>query len=152
MSIQQELRDELTRAMKAGDRATVNVIRQVESEIALARSATGFSGDVDDELYETTIAAYVKRMERYRRDYRELGERGAEQAAKLDFEIDFLQRWLPEREVDQAAVAAIVETAIAELEATDPKQAGRVIGHIMSNHDGLDGALVSRLVRARLGN
>ena len=50
------------------------------------------------------------------------------------------------------ATRAIVTEAIAEVGASDPKEAGRVVGHIMkSGRDGLDGATVNRLVREQLG-
>ena len=48
--------------------------------------------------------------------------------------------------------AQVVRVALMELRVTDPKQAGQVIGHIMKNGPkGLDGSLVSKLVREALG-
>ena len=63
MTIQEELAAELKEAMKTGDAARRNVIRQVETEIAVAKAAPGFKGDIDDELYSKTIVSYVKKME-----------------------------------------------------------------------------------------
>lgn len=150
MTIQQELRAELTRAMKAKDRPTVNVIRQIESEIGVAKAAPGFSGEVDDALYTRTITSYLKRIERARQEFLDAGERGAEQADKLAFEIEYLHRWAPQV-AGEEETAAIVAATIAELGADAPKLAGMVIGRIMKSHDGLDGGLVNRLVRQQLG-
>ena len=66
MSIQEDLAAARVAAMKEGDRATLNVIRQVESEVAVAKSAPGFSGEVDDDLYRSTMTSYVKRMDKAR--------------------------------------------------------------------------------------
>ena len=64
MTIQEQLAADRVSAMKSGDKATVNVVRQIESEVSVAKSAPGFSGAVDDELYRATIASYVKRMDK----------------------------------------------------------------------------------------
>lgn len=151
MTIKQQLADELKDALRHKDRPRLDVIRQITTEAARAAAEPGFSGDPDgDELYERVIAGYVKKMTKARAEYESYGERGAEMAAKLAFETDYLGRYLPEQ-AGADETARIVEAAIAELGVDDPKQAGRVIGHIMKQHDGLDGALVNQLVRQALG-
>ena len=151
MPIHDELAAELADAMRAKDRARLDVIRSVETEVARARSEPGFSGEAGDDLYLRVIGSYVKKMDKARAEYEELGERGAEQAAKLAFEVDYLARWLPAmlgEEETREAVRAVIE----ELGADDPKMAGRVIGAVMkSGRDGLDGALVGRIAREELG-
>ena len=151
MTIREELHAELRAAMKERDRDRIDAIRNVESEIALARSAPGFSGAVDDDLYRAVLATYVKKMEKARREYGDLGERGAAQARKLGFEVDYLSRWLP-ASLGEEETRALVREAIADLGADDPKMAGQVVGRVMkSGRDGLDGALVNRIAREDLG-
>lgn len=150
LTIAAELRRELGDAMKARDKPRINVIRQIETEISVAKSAPGFSGEIDDDLYAATIASYVKKMDKARAEYEAAGERGRERADQLAYEIDYLSRWLPQT-AGEDETREIVRAAIAELGAGDPKMAGRVIGHIMKSHDGLDGGLVNRLVREELG-
>jgi uncharacterized protein YqeY len=135
--------------MKAGDKATLNVIRQVRSEVSVVKSSPGFTGEVDDELYLSTIATYVKRMAKARAEYEAMGERGEEQADKLAFEIDYLSKYLPTK-LDEAATRALVEATIDEIGADDPKMTGRVIGAVMKSGEDVDGALVARLVNERL--
>jgi uncharacterized protein len=151
MSIREELAQELKDAMRARDRARLDVIRQIETEVSKAKSEPGFSGEIDDALYLATIGAYVKKMDKARDEFLALGERGAEAGAKLSFEIDYLGRWLPTGLTEEQTREAVA-IAIKELRASDAKQAGQVIGHIMKNGPaGADGALVSRLVREALG-
>ena len=150
MTIKEELAEELKDAMKAGDSPRRNVIRQVETEVALARSAPGFTGEADDELYQKTIVSYVKKMEKARKEFESAGERGADQAAKLAYEVDFLSRWIPQL-AGEDETREIVKAAIAELGVDDPKMAGRVTGHVMKSGAKLDGGLVNRLVREELG-
>lgn len=152
MTIKEQLAQELRDAIKTGDAVRRDAVRQIETEIALARSEKGFSGQVDDDLYRRVIASYVKKMEKARGEYEELGERGGVMAAKLAAEVEYLSHWLPGK-LDEAATEALALEVIAELGvAGDEKAAGRVIGHLMKTRgDDLDGALASRVVKRLLG-
>jgi len=113
MSIQEQLRAELKDAMRQRDQRRKDVVRQIETELSLAKTAKGFSGEVDDTLYLKV-------------------------------------RWLPTKLSDDET-RALVRQAIAELEATDAKQAGRVVGHLMKQRkDELDGGMVNRIAREEL--
>lgn len=153
MTIAEQLSTELTDAMKTRDAPRRDVIRQVQTEIATARSAADFRGVVDDAFYEKVIASYVKKMDKSRAEYEDLGERGAAMAAKLAYEVDYLSRWLP-RTLDEGSTRELVVATIADLGVNgDPKAAGRVIGQLMKEHGrDLDGGLVNRLVREELGS
>lgn len=151
MTIQEQLTTELRDAMKAKDAPRRDVIRQVQTEVATARSAPDFTGEVDDAFYEKVIASYVKKMDKSREEYATLGERGEEMADKLAYEVEYLSRWLPSK-LDEEATRRLVAEAIAELGvAGDEKAAGRVTGHLMKSHGpDVDGGLVNRLVREEL--
>ncbi len=146
--IEQQLRAELTDALKKRDTARSNVIRAITTEASRRRAEPGFSGEVDDAFYVEVIGAFAKKMDKARREYEGYGERGAEQAAKLAFEVEYVSRWLPTK-LDEAATRALVEARVDELGvAGDPSATGRVMGALMSDHkDELDGALVNRIVR-----
>lgn len=152
MSIQEELATELRDAIKAQDRPRRDVIRQVQTEIATARSDPEFAGEVDDNFYVKVISSYVKKMDKARSEYLGLGERGEALAEGLAFEIDYLSRWLPTK-LDADSTRELVRAAIAELGvAGDPKAAGRVTGSLMKSRGAdLEGGLVSRLVSEELG-
>jgi uncharacterized protein len=151
MTIQEELAAELRDAMKSKDGPRRDVIRQIQTEVATAKSDPGFTGQVDDELYGRVIASYVKRMDKSRSEYLSLGERGQAMADKLGFEIEYLRRWLPVK-LDENETRELVRAAIAELGVEDdPKAAGRVTGALMkARGDDLDGGLVSRIVGEEL--
>jgi uncharacterized protein YqeY len=150
MTIKEELDAELKDALRAKDRLRLDVIRQINTEVATAAAEPGFSGDVDDALYTKVMSQYTKKMSKAKAEYEGYGEKGADMVGKLGFEIDYLARWLPEQ-ASADDVRAIVDAAIAELGADDPKQVGQVMGHIMKNHQGLDGAAVNAAVRSALG-
>jgi hypothetical protein len=150
VTIKDELASELRDAIRSGDKRRSNAIRQVETEVSVARSAPGFSGEIDDELYTSVIGAYVKKMGKAQAEFEAAGARGADHAAKLAFEVEYLSRWLPQV-AGEDETRAVVKAAIVELGADDPKMAGRVTGHIMRSESDLDGGLVNRIVREELG-
>jgi len=151
VSIREELAQELKDAIRAKDGPRRDVIRQIETEVAVTRSQPGFTDEVGDDLYRQVIGSYVKKMDKSRQEYADLGERGAAMAEKLGFEVEYLGRWLPQK-LDEAATRALVRSAIEELGVVgDEKAAGRVTGRLMKGHgEDLDGGLVNRLVREEL--
>jgi len=151
MSIQTQLADELKAAMKSQDKPRRDVIRQVQTEVATARSQPDFADEVDDAFYQKVIGSYVKKMDKSRSEYADLGERGADMAAKLGFEVEYLSQWLPKK-LSEDETRSLVSAAIADLGAAgDEKATGRVIGQLMKTHGkDLDGGLVNRLVREEI--
>ncbi len=151
MSIKDELATELREAMRAKDAPRRDVIRQIETEIAVAKSQPGFSGDVDDDLYLQVIGSYVKKMDKARQEYLDLGDRGQAMADRLGFEVEYLSRWLPSK-LDEETTRGLVRETIASLGVSgEEKAAGRVTGELMKTRGkDLDGGLVNRLVREEL--
>lgn len=151
MAIQEQMAADQKAAMRARDKATLNAIRSVQAEVATAKSAPGFHGEVDDDLYVATITTYVKRITKSRAEYEAMGGAGATQAATLAFEIDYLSRYLPTK-LDEDATRSLVAATIADLGADADTPAGRVIGAVMQSGQDLDGALVHRLVTEALAD
>jgi len=149
MTIAEQLKQDQIAAMRSRDKATLNAIRSIQAEVATAKAAPGFSGEVDDGLYVRTISTYVKRITKSRAEYDAMGERGTEQVGLLTFEIDYLDRYLP-RTLDEAATTELVARTIAELGADENTPAGKVIGAVMRSGESVDGALVNKIVREEL--
>jgi uncharacterized protein YqeY len=149
MTIAEQLKQDQIAAMRSKDKATLNAIRSIQAEVATAKAAPGFSGEVDDDLYIRTISTYVKRITKSRAEYETMGERGTEQVDLLTFEIDYLDRYLPTT-LDEAATRDLIVAAIAEVGADENTPAGKVIGAVMRSGESLDGALVNKIVREEL--
>jgi uncharacterized protein YqeY len=150
MSIEQQLKQDQVTAMKAKDKVTLNAIRSVQAEIATAKSAPGFKGEVDDSLYTRTITTYVKRISKSKTEYDAMGDSGAGQSGKLAFEIDYLSQFLP-KVLDEEATRALVAKTIADLGAGPDTPGGKIIGAVMRSGEDVDGSLVNRLVNEALG-
>ena len=147
MALIDDLSTALKEAMKAKDKPKLDAIRQVQNEIAKKKSEKG--EEATDELVLGVISSYVKKMAKAVDEYQSLGERGAEMAEKIQFEIDFLSQWLPEQ-LSEEDVEKLVDEVLAELGEVDMSQMGRIIGAVMAKGDGIDGSIVSRIVKDKL--
>jgi uncharacterized protein len=136
MPLEQQLNDTLKQAMKDKDQATSAVVRMIKTKIMERRTAKGFTGQVDDALITDVIAAYRKQLQKAVEEFEKVGEKGKEQADQLRFEIGFCERFLP-KQLDAAALQALVKERMAALGVTDVKQTGKLIGDIMKTHKGL---------------
>ncbi len=147
MALIDDLSTALKEAMKAKDKPKLDAIRQVQTEIAKKKSEKG--EEATDELVLGVISSYVKKMTKAVEEYKSLGDRGIEMAEKIQFEIDFLSGWLPEQ-LSEEDVAKLVDEVLADLGDIDMSQMGRVIGAVMAKGEGIDGSVVSKLVKEKL--
>ena len=147
MALADDLSTALKEAMKAKDKPKLDAIRQIQTEIAKKKSEKG--EEVNDELVLGVISSYVKKMAKAVDEYKSLGEKGEEIANKIKFEIDFLTTYLPEQ-LSEEEVEKIVDDVLAELGDVDMSQMGRVIGAVMAKSDGIDGSIVSKIVKGKL--
>jgi uncharacterized protein len=136
--VQRDTRD----AMKAGDRDRVGALRMIAS--ALQQDAKEGEGD----------EVAVLRRERKRRleaatAFRDGG--GDDRAAAEEAEAELIGAYLP-AEMSDDDLAQIVDAAVAEAGAAEPKDMGKVMGIVMPKVGGrADGKRVSAAVRDRLG-
>jgi len=147
MALIDDLSTALKEAMKAKDKPKLDAIRQVQTEIAKKKSEKG--EEATDELVLGVISSYVKKMAKAVDEYQSLGDRGAEMAEKIQFEIDFLSQWLPEQ-LSKEDVEKLVDEVLAEFGEVDMSQMGRIIGAVMAKGDGIDGSIVSKIVKEKL--
>jgi uncharacterized protein len=150
MPLEQQLNDTLTKAMKEKDAPTADVVRMIKSKIGERRTAKGFSGTIDDPLVLDVIGAYRKQLQKALVEFEKVGERGAEHAAKLRFELEFCERYLP-KGMDEPAVRALVRERLDALKIADAKQVGRLVGDVMKTHKGqVEAADVKRIAEEML--
>jgi uncharacterized protein YqeY len=135
MALLQQLDDTLKGAIKEKDSRTANVVRMLKTRLTERTTAKGFSGQVDDALVVEVIGAYRKQLQKALAEYEKLGDRGADQARELRFEIEFCERFLP-KGMDEAALRALVAERLKALNITDAKQSGRLVGDVMKTHKG----------------
>ena len=150
--LEDALRSQLTAAMKAKDSKTANLIRMISTKIMERRTAKDFKGEVDDALVLDVISTYRKSMEKAKGEFAAAGERGKDQIAELDFEIEWCKKMLPQG-LSEAELRAAVAAAVAALPQKDPKMAGRVIGAVKKQFgDRADAQLTKKLAEELLSS
>jgi uncharacterized protein len=141
MTVLEQVRGDITTAMKAGEKVRVGALRLVLSELQKAVKEGG-----DDEL------AVLRRERKRRLDAAEQFRGGGrpELAEQEESEAKLIEGYLPE-ELDDSELESIVMGAIAETGASDPKDMGQVMKVVMAKAGGrADGKRASALVRAAL--
>jgi uncharacterized protein YqeY len=141
MTLADTVKDDLTTAMKAGEKDRVGALRMVLSELQKAAK----DGDADELA--------VLRRERKRRAesavaFREAGR--DELAVQEESEAELIAGYLP-AELSDDELRAIVTAAVAETGASSPKDMGQVMKAAMPKVGGrADGKRVSALVQEAL--
>jgi uncharacterized protein len=141
MTVTEQVRTDMTTAMKAGEKERVGALRLVLSELQRAAKDGG-----DDELA-------VLRRERKRRleaatQFRDGGR--PELADQEESEAKLIEGYLP-AELGDDELEKIVAAAIAETGASEPRDMGQVMKIVMERAGGrADGKRASALVRAAL--
>ena len=146
MTLEQQLTETLTRAIREKDQRTADVVRMLKTKITERRTAKGFTGEVDDAVILEVVGAYRKQLQKALGEYEKAGgDSVAAPIAQLRFEIGFCERYLP-KGMDESALRALVKERIGTLGISDVKQAGRLVGDIMKTHKGqVDAADVKRV-------
>lgn len=150
MGLAETLDETLRHAIKDREPRTAGVVRMLKTRLTERRTAKGFAGEIDDALVLDVIGAYRKQMQKALAEFEKVGERGAEQAAQLRFEIGFCEGFLP-KGLDETTLRALVGERLGALGLTDAKQVGRLVGDVMKTHKGqVEAADVKRIAEELL--
>jgi hypothetical protein len=142
MTVLEQVRTDMTSAMKAREKERVGALRLVLSELQKAAK----EGGADDEL--TVLRRERKRRLEAAAQFRDAGR--TELAAQEESEARLIEDYLP-AELDDAELEAIVSAAIAETGASEVKDMGQVMKVVMARAGGrADGKRASALVRTAL--
>ncbi len=149
--IRDEIKAALIGAMKGGDKASVQTIRMVQSniknrDIELRTAAT----QPDDDALVTAV---MQKMIKQRRESVELYRKGEreELAAIEEAEIATIERFLPQQ-LSEDEAKAVIAAIIAETGASSMKDMGRVMAQVKQRHaTSIEPARASALVRGMLG-
>jgi uncharacterized protein YqeY len=149
-TLKEQLRADLTAAMKARDETRTRTLRMALTSI----SNEEVSGAVAHDLTEDQVTKILTREAKRRREaaaaFAEAGR--DEQAAAERAEEEILVNYLPAQLSDDE-LAAIVAAAITETGASGPAGIGQVMKAVTPRVAGrADGSRVAALVRSQLGS
>jgi len=143
MSVLEQVQGDVRVAMKARDRERAGALRMVVD--VLQKDAKLGKGD-EVAVLQKEHKKRVEAAEAYE------GAGRAEQAAAERFEAELIEAYLPQQLSDEE-LAGLVDAAVAETGASEPRQMGEVMSALMPKLGGrADGKRVSAAVRERLGS
>lgn len=146
MSLKDLLMDDMKQAMRDKDVIKKNTVQFLRSAILQVEKDT-MTQLTDPEIIEV-ISSQVKKRKSSLPEYEKSGR--ADLIDELNHEISILMQYLPEQLSEEQLITIISET-IAQLNATTPKDMGKVMAALLPKVSGkADNGLVSRLVKSRL--
>jgi uncharacterized protein len=150
-TLKTQISDEMKASMKSGDTVRVGALRMLMAAIRTKEVEGATARELSDDEVRQVAAKEVKKRSESIEAFEAAGR--TELVERERAERDVLAPYAPPQ-VDEAAVDALVDEAIAATGATSVKEMGRVMGAVMAKAKALgqvDGNLVQAKVRARLG-
>ncbi len=147
MELKEQLRADVTAAMRSGDAMRRDTMRMVLA--AIKQTELDSRVVLDDSGVQDVLRKQIKQRQESIDDFTKAGRE--QDVAHERAEIELIQAYLPQmmsrEEVERLARAAIAETGV-----TDAKGMGQVMSKLMPQVKGkADGRLVNDVVRGLLG-
>jgi len=147
MSIVDDVTAQVKEAMKARDERRLAALRSMRTAFLNEMKKDG-ADSISDEVAE----GLMRKLEKQRKESIEAFEKGGrpEMAAAEQAELAVIQEFLPQL-ADEVQTRAWVEEAIAETDASEKKDMGKVMGALMGAHKAeLDGNIARQIVQELL--
>lgn len=145
-TLKEQIHQELTAAMKAGDKLTLGTLRMLTAAIVILEKEV--LHDLSDDEVREVAAREVKRRTESIEAFRQ-GNR-PDLVDKETAEREILAAYAPEQLTEQE-LDGLIDEAIASTGATTVGDLGKVMGRVMASAKGrADGTEVRAKVRARL--
>jgi uncharacterized protein YqeY len=148
MSIKEQLKKDLTEAIRGRDEITSGTIRMVLTAITNEEVAGKEARVLSDEDVITVLSREGKKRREAAEAFENAGR--ADKSALEKSEGEVIAKYLP-AQLSEADIAAIIAEAIASTGAQGPADMGKVMGAVKPKIAGkADGGVVSALVKAAL--
>jgi uncharacterized protein len=149
MSLFDQVNEQMKTAMKAGEKARLQALRNIRAAFLLKLKEDASQTTVSD----ADCVVLLRKLEKQRRESIEAFDAAGrtEQAAAERADLQVVLSFLP-AQADEATVRGWVQAAIAQSGATSAADLGRVMGALMKDHKGdVDGTLARRIAAELLG-
>ena len=150
MSLKQQIDNDIKQAMLAKNKEELEALRGIKSQILLAETEKGGSGEIaqDVEMKLLTKAAKQRKesIEIFTREGRD------DLAKREQFQLDVISRYLP-KQMSESEISEELKKIIAAVGAKGPQDMGKVMGTATKQLAGkADGKLISDLVKKLLAS
>ena len=147
MSLRERIEKDFTDALKARDERKLSALRLFKTDLK-KREVSGQKKEMTDAEAREVLSSLVKQ----RRESIRLFQEGRRQdlVEKEEAELNVLLAYLPQP-LSSAELEALIDQTVAEIQATGPKDQGKVMKAVMGKVTGrADGKAVSEIVKQKL--
>ncbi|HEY4290716.1 MAG TPA: GatB/YqeY domain-containing protein [Puia sp.] len=148
MALEQKVMADLKTAMLAKDEGALRGLRAIKAAIIIAKTSEGAGGELKEEDETKLLQKLVKQRKDSLEIYQQ--QNRADLAKKEEEEIAVIERFLP-KQLDEAALKAVLAKIIAETGASSPADIGKVMGLATKQLAGqADGKTISAVAKELL--
>ena len=150
MSLKATVESEIKQAMLNKDKDRLRALRAIKSQILLAETEKGGSGDLNQEAEMKLLTKAAKQRRDSIQVFEEQGREDLSATEKSELAV--IESFLP-KQLDEAEVEAEVKKVIEEVGASGPQDMGKVMGTATKKLAGkADGKVISALAKKLLTN
>lgn len=144
MSLSDKINSDIKEAMKARDKESLNVLRAIKSALILEATKDGSAEVSEDAEMKILMKLHKQRLDAYQIYIDQSRE---DLASEEKIQADVIARYLP-KQMDRDDLLPLIESLVAELGASGPKDMGKVMGTASKKYAGqAPGKLVAELVK-----
>lgn len=150
MSLKQQIDADIKQAMLAKNKEELEALRGIKSQILLAETEKGGTGDIAQDVEMKLLTKAAKQ----RKESADIFQKeGREDLAKKELlQLDIINRYLP-KQLSEAEITGELTKIIAAVGAKGPQDMGKVMGTATKQLAGkADGKLISDLVKKMLAS
>jgi len=140
MSLFAKINSDMQSAMKEKNELRLSTLRMMKSKVLYVNAR----GDLAEPEVIKIVTKYAKDLKEGIEEFKKVGR--AADAERNEQELAVVQEYLP-KELTPEEIKALVEKVIAETGAASAKEMGKVMKEVTTRVPGIDGKLVSQLVR-----
>lgn len=148
MSLKQRIDGDIKQAMLAKQKEELEALRSIKSQILLAETEKGGSGDIGEDVEMKLLMKAAKQRKESADIFQKEGR--ADLAQRELFQLDVISKYLP-KQMSEEEIKAELKKVIEATGAKGPQDMGKVMGVATKQLAGkADGKIISELVKKLL--
>jgi uncharacterized protein YqeY len=143
MKIKEKVNTGILGAMKSKDQERLSVLRMIKAELLLKEKEGG--KPLEDPAADLALLSMLKRYKKAKEEYESLGKKSEAEGYERDMRV--IESFMSAPMLDEGQIREALGDFVREVEATGPKDFGRVMKGFMETHPNADGKIVSSFLK-----
>ncbi len=148
MSLKEQIDSDIKKAMLSKNKEELTALRAIKSQILLAETEKGKTGEIDKETENKLLMKAAKQRKESAEIYKNENREDLYQVEMQELEI--ISRYLP-KQMSPEEVTEVLKRIVKEVGASGPQDMGKVMGKATKELAGkADGKMISEIVKQLL--